>query len=393
VEFPRERFRRPDLERLAAGPGDPGSAGRLLGAIPDTDIWDNIELTAALAPAAGDATDFRRIGWPLSWLVYRYDAGYQDVYTRSGLTATAPTFANGWYGLTQIRRGLDAMGRRESRLIILPGFAGAALVLIAAWEAGRAARWAAYAAGLSAAAGRRRRDRVVAWIPAASAGLTALLLVHVSIRTPLRASNCNPMPWMLPTHATGLTAGDIRRLRGDPSGDAAIAGAILRALDATPAPEPAATAPGIVLAPASTPSTTDTLIIGWRWPVVGTQAWASGGWPRSAVNYIRVEQPGTGTSGGGAASSIRVDASDNWMAIDRRWSGVSPAWVRYSVNLHDAGAVALGLWVAWQAAGLGATGGSRFVAARARRRASKGQCPGCGYDLSGLGALAPPRAP
>ncbi len=363
VDFPASRFTRADLEAYAGGTR---RDGHLLASIPHLDgfAFTNLEMTAAFVPPSGDATDFRRIGWPLEWLVYRYDATYTDVYERTEPSFTGGMRAPRWSGLAHSRTRMDASGRREARIINLANLSGLALVLILAWYVGSGLRFLTLTAGFSRAGGTRVRDRAARALPGLCIGTMITGVVLLTFPGPLRSEMLLPKPWMPLTEPTGLTIADLLRLQGTPVGEATAARAILDAVERVP-------------------PTGDALLIGWNQPVPGTQTFKYGGWPGGIVGFVRISQDGADPA---APATLRVRLVGGSMSITRHAAGPHQSVVWYQVDPRKVAIILFDLWLVWSLAGLPATLRFRLHSYRARRRAAAGLCVRCGYSLAGLAA-------
>ena len=202
VEFPPTGFSHADIELLAER-GTDDSLVDALGLLPEHAL-PGTEITAAFVEPTGYVSEFRRYGWPVELIVYRYDTSYQDVYARAGAVPVTLRGSRGWQGLTHGRERVDVLGRREIRLLLLGALGPIAVVLIAAWWLGRLLRRLCCLAGLAHRDATRRRDRFAQRLPEVALFGALVLTVGLSVRPREEVSAILPNPWMPPTAPTGL---------------------------------------------------------------------------------------------------------------------------------------------------------------------------------------------
>lgn len=362
VEFPPTGFSHADVELLAErGTGD--SLVDALGLVLDYAL-PGTEITAAFVEPIGYVSEFRRYGWPVDLIVYRYDTGYQDVYARTGAAPVTLRGSRGWQGLTESRERLDALGRRENRLLLLGALGPIAVVLIAAWTLGQLVRRVCCLAGLVHRGATRRRDRFAQRLPEVALLGALVLTVGLSIRPREEVSAILPNPWMPPTAPTGLRTEQLLGLRGSADADRQVARAILEATS--------------TLTP-----TGDTLLFGWSSPTTVNQMQRSGAWPAGLFYDTVVSRPGS-------------EASPLWLRALRlergglllTWRSEPPAARTRSltVQLTRLTGPVLALWGVAVGVGLALRVGWWYLRRRAAGRGRRGQCVRCAYDIRLRGA-------
>ncbi len=360
VDLPLERITRADLGRYASGEL---RDGRLMRAVRGELITDT-EITAALTAPTGQVQEFRRIGWPTNWLVYRWDAQYDNVYARTGASAKITMPRDGWYGWwSHVRQRIDERGRRESRIFIPLGLSGSALVLIGAWAAARAVR--ATLRKITAWAGWHSPGRSLRFLPWGCVALALVAVLYLSLNSPARTTWIMPVPWMPPTVRTGVTLDDFAGLGARTDGESAFARAILKAVG-TLAPSD-----GAVLA------------IGHHVPIVFEASYAHGGWPPGLLHFSR-----SGTAGRDARlwRLHRARIEDDGLTVQWRAADDGFASRGFTITLTRAAVIVFDLWLVWAVTGLLLGGVGWHHRRRARRRVARSRCVRCGYSLAGLAA-------
>lgn len=357
VEFPPTGFSHADIELLAErGTGD--SLVDALGLLPEYAL-PGTEITAAFVEPTGYVSEFRRYGWPVELIVYRYDTGYQDVYARTGAAPVTLRGSRGWQGFTHGRERVDALGRRENRLLLMGALGPIAVVLIAAWSLGRMGRGVCCLAGLARRDGTRRRDRFAQRLPEFAILGTLVLTVGLSIGPREEVSSTAPNPWMPPTAPTGLRTEQLLGLRDSADADRRVARAILEAT-------------------ANLTPTGDTLLFGWSSPTTVNQTQRTGAWPAGLFYDTAVSRPGS------EASPLRRHA----LRLERgglllAWRSEPPAARsrQLTVQLNKLTGPLLALWGVAVAAGLALRLGWWLLRRRAAGRGRRGQCVRCAYDI------------
>jgi hypothetical protein len=362
ADFPSWRFTRADLERIAAGELTGPSLMGSLGLVQ----WQfgAAELHAGFAPPEGHHHFFVRYGWPLHFLIYRYDADYEDVYGLGRATSAPASSRQGWLGWTHVRQRIDERGRRESRLWRPDALLGLGLLLIAPW-------W------LGAAVAKRLRRAGAGSVPVAlvrsGPALVVLLVATVlSMHSSIEEGTRMPRMPAPATAPTGLTVGTLTTSRADRAAEAAAARAILEATRDAP------------------DGREHVLVYMWRTPVIPAQAQIARGWPAGLLAIARLELPAP------AAASERpqrwpvIRWGSGWLLSERRRirddGGVEIRTT--SVSLSRLSVLLVVLWMAWVGGRLAWRLWRWRAQQKQRRRWRRQQCLECGYPLDALAVHA-----
>ena len=359
-EFPKHRYSHADIEMYATGER---SDGQLIEDIHNEVLLDNYELGVTFVSPAGGAMTFRRYGWPIGVLIYRYDADYDDVYAKTNPSAGVGTSRNGWFGLTYIDRRIDALGRRETFLFSFHTLTGAPVVVIAAWGIGRFLRWLAIAAHFARKGGRRTRDRLACRGPVVCMVLGAVGVITASTVPRVDPGYVYPSNFALALSPTGTFTSDIAQFARTLRGEAALARVILDATAST------------------TASPDECLAFGVRGDIGIEQSYKRGGWPMGLVHITTTEQQGF-TATGAPAVSLKLRQSVVQAVV--LWDGTRQRISYYNFSYARCSHIALGLMAMWIGTGMGVWLTGWWVRRRTARRIERGLCVQCGYDLSGL---------
>ena len=358
-QLPAHRFTRDDIERYASGEI---ADGRLLGELTQDELADH-QLGVVFASPAGRASEFRRYGWPFTIVSYRYDAEYDDIYTKENPSARPSTLRNGWWGPTYMFKRIDASGRMVTFMFSSFSMVGGPVLLIAAWIVGRFLRRGLLAMRLARRDGRRVWDRLAYRLPLVCLIVSALGVTAASVWPRFDPGWSEAMPAGLVWSDTGLTATDIMGLAEGEGGESALARAILDAAGSNASASDAC------------------LLYGFQSEIGFMYSMQSGGWPRSFINRYFNEQEGFTRSGRPTRS---LDCSSNWLSAVVRWKGPLERVEYTSFSMHRAAVLALGLFAVWSAAGLSVWLTGWWIRRRTARRLARGWCVQCGYDLKGL---------
>lgn len=357
AHFPDQRVTRSRLERVASGASDEPIL-QLLGIAPQL-LLSGHELTAAFVAPSGYVQEFRRYGWPVPFLVYRYDATFDDVYARTNAQPAASRGYGGWRGLRHTRELVNDHDIREIRIVDLGALAPVLLLLAVSWSAGCGLRSVARLAGITRRQGSRRRDRAARRLPMLALALAAVLIATLSSVEQRESPAPLPDPWMPPTAPTGLDTRDLLALRDEPGGNRVLARAILDAAD--------------TLRP-----TGDTLLLGWNSPTPFAQSQISGGWPPGFVNGIRIWRTVPGSPG---PARIECGWDRGYLSVTRHTDSHAVRYEQLTLSLAHLAGPLLMLWGAGLGVGLAARVGWLRLRRRALARAAAGRCARCDYEL------------
>ncbi len=356
TEFPSTRFLVRDIAAYASGAR---RDGELLRAFSFPELPPETCLRAEFVPPSGDATQFRRYGWPAGWLSYRIDATYHDVYDPASVRSSPAVLGSWRSGWNWLHRWKGASGRVVTREWQASGFLVGVIVVMGAWYGGRLLRGIArVTVGAHLAP---RAARIVAALPLLAALLAACVVGVLSARARLGQDWLVPNPRGPQTRPIGLTIGDVRRLPAAPDGEARLALALGAGGETRPG------ADGV-------------LVIGREAPPTMESSFSSVDWPVRLLTMSRVSP---------AREPVvwrlhKVTAEDTLLEINFTDAADASTTMRLILALRSVVQLVLGLWLAWAAPGvlIWIAGGWRVR--RARRWARAGRCVCCGYGLCGL---------